>query len=148
MRFIPAVIAFAITTSALGLANDKSSKDQEAVTQIEQEMLASLLKGDTSAFERYLADTFTLTDPDGMFMNKTRVIEDVKSGDLKFESSKLDDMKVQVYGDTAVATYVSTDKGSYKGKSFSGRARWTDVFIKRNGRWQNVAGHGTRLTQE
>ena len=147
MRFIPAALAFAIAAS-FGLAKDNRSKDQEAVAQIEQEMLASLLKGDSSAFGRYLADTFTLTDPDGKFMDKTRMVQDIKSGDLKFESSKLDDMKVQVYGDTAVATYVSTDKGSYKGKDFSGKSRWTDVFVKRKGKWQNVAGHGTRLTQE
>jgi ketosteroid isomerase-like protein len=147
MRLIPAVIVFAITAS-LALGKDSANKDQQAVEQIEQEMLAGLLKGDSSAFERYLADSFTLTDPDGMFLDKTRVVEDLKSGALKFESSKLDDMKVQLYGDTAVATYVSTDKGTYKGKDISGKFRWTDVFVKRNGKWLNVAGHGTHLAQE
>jgi ketosteroid isomerase-like protein len=56
-------------------------------------------------------------------------------------------MKVRVYGDMAVATYGSTDKGSYKGKDISGRFRWTDVFVKRNGRWEIVAGQGTRISQ-
>src|SRR5690349_5244163 len=146
MRLIPVAFVFAIAIS--GLATDNSTKDQKAVEQLEQEMLASLLKGDASAFVRYLADTYTLTDPDGNFMGKERIIEDVKSGDLKFESSKLDEMKVQVYGDTAVATYVSTDNGSYKGKPIKGKSRWTDVFVKRNGKWQGVAGHGTRLAEQ
>jgi ketosteroid isomerase-like protein len=113
--------------------------------KIEQELLDALLKGDTSAGERYLADTFTFTAPDGTVQDKARFIADVKSGDLKFESSKYEDMKVQVHGDAAVVTYGSTDKGSYKGNDLSGQYRWTDVFVKRNGRWQIVAGHGTRI---
>ncbi|MFL6464831.1 MAG: nuclear transport factor 2 family protein [Bryobacteraceae bacterium] len=152
MRFMFAVMAVAITASCFGQTNEKSNDghgtDEQSIIQIEQEMLASLLKGDASAYERYLADTCRLTDPDGMVMDKARLLSDIKSGDLKFESSKLDDMRVQVYGDTAVATYGSTDKGSYKGKEISGRFRWTDVFVKRGGRWQTVAGQGTRLAQQ
>jgi hypothetical protein len=47
-----------------------------------------------------------------------------------------------------VVTYGTTDKGSYKGKDISGNYRWTDVFVKRNGRWQIVAGQGTRVAQQ
>jgi ketosteroid isomerase-like protein len=81
-------------------------------------------------------------------VDKTRIIADLKSGDLKFESSKLEDMKVHVYGNAAIVTYATTDKGAYKGKDISGRYRWTDVFIKRGGNWQLVAGHGTRITKQ
>jgi ketosteroid isomerase-like protein len=71
------------------------------------------------------------------------MIADLKSGDLKIESSTPDDMKVQVYGNTAVVTYGTIDKGTYKGKDLSGKYRWMDVFVRRNGRWQIVAGQGT-----
>src|SRR4051794_27669829 len=37
---------------------------------------------------RYLADTSVLTDPDGTVMDKSRILNDLKSGDLKFQSSK------------------------------------------------------------
>ncbi len=133
--------------TATGETVSNSSADQ-ALMQIEQELLDALLKGDTSAGERYLADTFTFTAPDGNVQDKARFIADVKSGDLKIESSKNEDMKVQVHGDTAVVTYRSTDKGNYKGNDLSGQYRWTDVFVKRNGRWQIVAGQGTRIMQQ
>jgi ketosteroid isomerase-like protein len=77
--------------------------------------------------------------------NKTQFIADLKSGTLKMESTKNDDMKVQVYGDTAIVTYRSTDKGKYKDFDISGQYRWTDVFVKRNGRWQIVSTQGTRI---
>jgi ketosteroid isomerase-like protein len=52
---------------------------------------------------------------------------------------------VRVYGDTAVVTYRSTDKGNYKGQDISGQVRWTDVFVKQGWRWQLVAGHGSPI---
>lgn len=153
MKLILLVAMVAITSSSVtfGQAKDPSKKqsgnDEQTLMRIEQEMTDALVKGDVSASERYLADSYTFTAPDGDVSDKARSIADLKSGDLKFESSVLDDMKVQVYGDTAIVTYTSTDKGAYKGKDLSGRYRWTDVFVKRGGNWQLVAGHGARIAQ-
>jgi hypothetical protein len=57
-------------------------------------------------------------------------------------------MKVQVYGNTAVATYRTTDKGKYKDFDISGQFRWIDVFVKQSGGWQVVATQGTKLMQQ
>lgn len=118
---------------------------EQAVMSIERELLKAVLKGDASASERYLADTYVFTGPDGTVENKSQAIADLKSGDLKLQSASFDDAKVQVYGNTAVVTYSSNDKGTYKGKDISGKTRWTDVFVNHNGRWQLVATHGTML---
>jgi ketosteroid isomerase-like protein len=122
-----------------------SSDAEQAVMAIERELLSAVLKGDASANERYLADTYVFTGPDGTVANKAQAIADLKSGDLKLQSASLDGAKVQVYGDTVVVTYSSNDKGTYKGKDITGKTRWTDVFVKRNGRWQIVASQGTML---
>jgi hypothetical protein len=129
-------------------SNKQNGNVEQALMKIEQELTDSVVKGDVSVGERYFADTYTFTGPDGMVADKSRMLADLKSGDLKIESSKLEDMKVQVYGKTAVATYGSTDKGAYKGKDLSGKYRWTDVFMKRKGGWQLVAGQGTRVAQQ
>jgi len=50
----------------------------------------------------------------------------------------IDEMKVRVYGDTAVVTGQSTVKGIFKTQDISGKYRWTDVFVKRDGKWQIV----------
>ena len=130
----------------LSLAQPKASAGAEqAVMRIERELLNALLKGDPSANQRYLADTYTFTGPDGTVENKTQSIADLKSGDLKLQNASLDGAKVQVYGDTAIVTYSSDDKGTYKGKDISGKTRWTDVFVNRGGQWQVVASHGCML---
>lgn len=63
----------------------------------------------------------------------------------ELQSASLDNAKVQIYNDTAIVTYISNDKGTFKGKDISGKTRWTDVFVKRKGSWQVVASHGTML---
>jgi ketosteroid isomerase-like protein len=118
---------------------------EQTLIKIEQEMLDGILKGDPSANERYMADDVVLTGPDGDVLDKARLNADIKSGALKLQSSTMSDMKVRVHGDTAVVTYGSTDKGTYKGKDVSGEFRWTDVFVRRNGSWQLVAGHGSKV---
>jgi ketosteroid isomerase-like protein len=122
-----------------------SAGTEQSVMRIERELLNAVLKGDASANERYLADTYVFTGPDGTVENKAQAIADLKSGDLKLQAASLDGAKVQVYGDTAIVTYSSNDKGTYKGKDISGKTRWTDVFVSHNGRWQVVASHGTML---
>jgi ketosteroid isomerase-like protein len=154
MKLILAVAVLTITTFSVGLgqtkekSNKQSGNVEQTLMHIEQELDDAVVKGDTSPSEKYLADNSTFTDPGGMVMDKARNIDDFKSGNLKIGSSKLEDMKVQVYGNTAVVTYGTTDKGTYKGKDISGNYRWTDVFVKRNGRWQIVAGQGTRVAQQ
>ena len=139
---------FCVWCCSLAEAQSKeqpSGSTEQAVMRIERELLNAVLKGDASANERYLADTYVFTGPDGMVENQAQAIADLKSGDLKLQSASLDGAKVQVYGNTAVVTYSSNDKGTYKGKDISGKTRWTDVVVNQNGRWQLVATHGTML---
>jgi ketosteroid isomerase-like protein len=141
---IAAAMTISVCSSAFGEPKEGAEK---AVLRIEKEMLDALLKGDASASERYLAETYIFTGPDGMVTNKAQNVADLKSGDLKFQSATLDDAKVNVYGDTAIVTFASDDKGTYKGKDISGKTRWTDVFVKRGGKWQIVSSHGSRVGQ-
>ncbi len=98
-----------------------------------------------SVFEKYAADDVAFTDPGGLLLNKGQFRAQFKSGDLKLESSKIDGMKVQMFDKTAIVTYTTTDKGTYKGRDISGQYRWTDVFVKMGGKWKIVAGQGTPI---
>ncbi|HEX8800123.1 MAG TPA: nuclear transport factor 2 family protein, partial [Terriglobales bacterium] len=79
--------------------------------------------------------------------DKTQDKTDLSSGDLKFQSIELSDLKVHVYGNTAVAAGTSTVRGTYKGQDISGKYRFTDTWVKRDDKWQVVATQATRLQQ-
>jgi ketosteroid isomerase-like protein len=58
------------------------------------------------------------------------------------------DLKVKVYGDTAIVSGQTTDKGKYKGQDISGTYRFTDVFVKRDGKWMAVSTHVTPVVNQ
>lgn len=128
--------------------SDKASGNvQDQIKKLEEEWANGAIKGDASVVDRFEADDIVSTDPSGRVTGKQQDVQDVKSGELKFESMNLSDVKVSVYGNTAVATGVNTLKGTYKGKDISGEYRFTDTWVKRNGQWQVVASQGTKVTE-
>ena len=116
---------------------------EQTLMNMEQEMASAFIKGDWTVYDKYTADNGTFTDPGGMTMNKSQAMAMFKSGDLKLTSSKIDNMKVQMFGKTAIVTYSTRDTGTYKGKDITGQYRWIDVFVKMDGKWKLVAGQGT-----
>jgi ketosteroid isomerase-like protein len=117
----------------------------QEITALENAWNGAWQKYDVSWFERNLADTYHGTDEDGVVTDKAAVISNTKNKVSKIDSISFENFKVQVYGDTAVATAVSVIKGTYKGKDITGKYPWTDTWVKLGGRWQCVAGHSSRL---
>lgn len=137
--------AIAVTMLLGSLAYGQKMTTEQTLMKMEQEMADAIVKGDTSVWDKYSDANSVFTDPGGMMMNKAQSVAMFKSGDLKIESTKIADMKVQMFGNTAIVTYRTTDKGTYKGKDISGEYRWTDVFAKMGGKWKLVAGQGTPI---
>ena len=121
--------------------SNAAGSDDQALTQIEHDWCDALLKGDVAGFGRCLADEWILTYSDGTLVTKPMALNDLKEGALKIESLQFDDLKVRVHGDVAVVTGLITEKSKFKDQDTSGQRRVTDVFERRDGRWQAVASH-------
>jgi uncharacterized protein (TIGR02246 family) len=153
MKRAPVLLALMIAAAPLVHAQTPAKQPaatpaagvEQTLTKIEHDILAALLKKDASGFAQHFADDAVLVTPDGTPQTKAQIIADVKSGDLVVESSQISDLKVRVFGDAAVVTYITTDKGKYKGTDIGGRYRWTDVFARQGGAWKIVAGQGTPI---
>lgn len=117
----------------------------QAVMQLERDWAKALVAGDTATIERITASDWVMTDPGGNRTARAESLAEMRSGALKFESMTPLDMEVRVYGDTAIVNGRSRDKLTYKGQDMSGEYRFTDVFVKRDGRWQAVSSAVTRV---
>lgn len=120
---------------------------EQTLLQLERDWEQANAKNDTAALERILAPEFVSTDSDGRLTTRVENFARRKSGEVKFTAFTQDDYKVHVIGDTAIVTGRSTIKGIRDGKDWSGQERWTDVFVRRNGRWQAVATHSSRIAR-
>ena len=72
-------------------------------------------------------------------------VEQIKNGQIKLESDEPSDMKVRVYGNTAVVTGKANIKGTIAGKDASGTVAFTRVWVKKGGKWMTVALQQTKM---
>ncbi len=142
----------ALATLCLGQSNErKSGKDERAVEelmQLERDIGKANIERDYAFFERVEAEEFIFTDSGGGLTTKKEDLEGLKSApnpDNKLLSYDVDEMKVMLYGETAVVTGRVTTKGTSKGTAWTSQSRFTDVFVRRDKRWQIVAGHSSRI---
>jgi ketosteroid isomerase-like protein len=63
----------------------------------------------------------------------------------KVESAANSEMKAMVFGDTAFVHGLFIVKSTTNGKDTSRQSRYTEVYVKRDGRWQCVTGHSTKV---
>jgi ketosteroid isomerase-like protein len=141
-----AVLVFAVAVASAQEARQGAVQDAkvvEVVKKLELEWLESYVKRDTDFLERYVSDDYTSIDPHGTVVDKKGEIESVKSGDLAITEMKPNEMKVRTYGDAAVIAGRSTIKAKVSGQDASGEYRFTDVWVKRDNRWQAVASQLT-----
>ena len=145
MRVHPLMV-LAISTLIVGVSLLTADAKQE-VLKLEEELGAAILRSDTAKLGHILADEWEVIIPTGEVWTKETALMLLKTGILAVESGENSDVKVRVYGDTAVVTGRGISKGKYKGVDYSSDERWTDVFVKKDGRWQCVASHSTRIAQ-
>ena len=105
------------------------------------------LKNDASWTERnYAFDASDVSSRNGGMMNKSQAVADARSSKTVLQSLDLSDLNVRTEGNTAIVTGINHVVGrDAQGKAVDRRVRFTDVFVKRDGRWQVWATQGTTI---
>lgn len=151
-RFLIAVMLMAVASVlAYDQTGRKQSSQNEKVAQelmqLERYWVTASVKRDKAWLERFFADEFISTHPtSGTIKNKAKEIADTIDPSTAVESMNLGEMQVRVMGDVAVVTGSSSEAGG--GGHLTDRNRsylFTDTFLRRNGRWQIIASHSSRI---
>jgi ketosteroid isomerase-like protein len=118
---------------------------EKAVAALEEQWLQSQKTNNPDLVAPLLADKFVSTGADGKVMNKAEALANAKA--TKYVSAEYEDVKVTVFGDTAIATGSFKGKGTdASGKPMDVHERWTDTWVKMpNGKWQCVATQGSTI---
>ena len=139
------LVGSVLLVSAARSPAQKSGGTEQAVGALEQQWLQSQKTNNPGLLAPLLADKVVSTSSDGKVEGKAEMLARAKS--TKYSSAEYTDMKVTVFGDTAIATGGFKGKGTDEsGKSFDEDERWTDTWVKMpNGQWQCVATHTSRV---
>ena len=127
--------AFAITQESVAAS----------VQKLERAWLDAYEQHDAKAMDAIVADDFTITFPDGSVQTKSQIMMLVKSPRrpdgpaMKFRTEKVEP---RAYGDVVILVGIVITEHQRDGRTTSEtRQRYTDTYVKRNGRWQVVASH-------
>jgi ketosteroid isomerase-like protein len=137
---LPLSILLPLSMAAIFLSAQTDSAEAE-LRAVEDAWNKAELNHDAAALSRLLSDDLVLTETDGNVINKTEEVAFTADPTSHFEVQESHDLKIQVHGDAAVVSGAYHEKGSYKGKPFEHRGRYTDTWIRHNGTWQCIAGH-------
>ena len=129
----------------LALPQADSNADKSMILALEGIWNQAEIHHDVGAASAIMADTFISVDHHGKLLNKSQYLADLKDPSFKPEEISNSETTVYIYGDTAIVSSVYRTRGTDDGKPFVHRGRFTDTWVKRDGKWQCVADHETLI---
>jgi ketosteroid isomerase-like protein len=115
--------------------------DVRAVTVLNERYQKAVLESDAATMDAILADDFVLYASSGTEYSKKDLLADARRKDLTFQRNECRNVRVRVWGDTAVVTASLWEEGIDKGKKFDHRVDFADVYVRTPTGWKYVVGH-------
>jgi ketosteroid isomerase-like protein len=123
-------------------------KAEQELIQIEKDWCTASLTRDGALLGRILADDYVGVTRAGAIEGKPAALASLKDTTRTLDVCVDSDFRVRLYGDAAVVNATATRSGTEKGVAFKDRRSvYTDTFIRKDGRWQCVAGQSTPLAK-
>ncbi len=111
---------------------------EQQLRQMNDEWIKALVRRDANTLNRIMADDFFFAYPlEGD--DRDQFVSDVVSGELVVAHLNRENVRVRIWGNTAVLTGHDSAKWFYKGREFTGNYKIIHVYACRNEQWQLVA---------
>ena len=127
-----------------GQSAEESAKE---VATLDARYQDAVKKNDAAAMNLILADDFVDVGANGAHRTKQQNVEDTRSHVIQWTRLVATNEQVRVFDSTAAAVTGEQDgAGTYNGQPFARKTRYLRLYLKRNGRWQNVAAQSSPTT--
>ena len=130
-------------------STDTSAEAAQAILQIERDIMAAIKNKDAATLEPLLADDFIYRTHFGAEAPKAEFLKSIASFPVEILAIRGEELKVNVYGDTAVLTGVQiAEARAPEGTAEESAVAFTDVFVRLEGRWLMVLAYGVELPSD
>ncbi|MBZ5718928.1 MAG: nuclear transport factor 2 family protein [Acidobacteriia bacterium] len=123
----------------------QAGADETLILALESAWNQAELHHDAKAAADIMADTFISVDHHGKLLNKAQYLADLKDETFRPEQISNENPKVYMYGNTAIVTSAYRTKGTDSGQPFVHHGRFTDTWVKLDGKWICVADQETLI---
>ena len=154
------ILLFVVQASAaFAQSSDKAAaKESKLVEEVKlmdrQWIIEAYGSRDLKDFDRIVADDFLITGSNGKVLTKAQkranVVADYTAEPSPEAIFKIEEAshQVRVFDDTIISNGYIIENYTYKGTKINARVYFTNVYLKRKGRWQVVASQFTRIKQQ
>lgn len=143
MRPLGSIVMTLAMSTSLPAAAQTEDAARRQIARAEDDWRKARIAGDTAFLERFYAAEGRIQGMDGKVQPRAADIALFKSGKIKPKFINHGPLDIAVYGDTAVVTGVDHLGGTAFGRYGEMYLRFTDVLIRRDGRWQLVVQQTT-----
>ena len=141
-HWLLAIILMSLTAAAGAVEPNPATREllkAEAVT------CRAFEAGDADALRGMLTTDFTLVDSRGNVTNREQNLAEVAAREPFYDEFRNHDQQVRLYGNAALIVGITSIRGRADGKAFAADFRYTDTWIRRDGKWLLAASHASRL---
>jgi len=138
-------LIFTLSLGSAAWSQERKAGGGTEVAGLEQQIRRAVIKGYTSILERYLADDYVGIGPNGDAADKSKTIQELKDGTVKYSAIDVTEENVRMYGDTGIYNGRGDVKMTINGQPQTADVRVTIVWLKQNGQWKRVSFQATRV---
>lgn len=118
---------------------------EQAVLRAESRTMQAIGRKDARALRRLLDEEFVYRTPGGAELGREEFLSNIASMPFEILSVRGDGVKASVFGETAAVTGVQRARVLAEGGEQESVVAFTDLFVKRRGRWRLCLAHGVEL---
>jgi len=143
LRSVSAILCLTMLGAAVqpvrSAPRQSEQRTVETILGLERARNEAILRGDAATLARMTSDDYSFITIRGELRTKPEIVKGFASGAFKYDARQISDLKVRIYGTTAIVTGRASQKGVENAKDYSGAYRFTRVYVKQHGAWQTVA---------
>jgi ketosteroid isomerase-like protein len=119
--------------------------EEEELRDLSHAWDRAMVANDPGAIGEFMSDDWIIVGSDGSVCDKAAFLELVRSGAVTHDVMESGDLRIRVYGDSAVVTGRGVSGGRYQGQPFHLVEQASSMFVKQDGRWRCVLTHLSQL---
>jgi len=128
-------------------AGQPSAEVEAEIRKLDEGWHQAHIRRDAEALRKLIPAEATFASG-GALLTGEEYVKDFVENETRFESVEVGAFRARVFGDAAVTTAVDTIKGRSREGAFEEQFRRTATYVRRDGRWQLVALHISRVGEE
>jgi hypothetical protein len=134
-----------LLAAALAIAFTLQADEVEQLRRLDKELSVATWTGDALWFEQNLDDDYVLITSKGTMYTKADVVSELATPGMKMDPFDAFELQVRVYGDSAVVNGRRLQHFTVGRARYANDLRYTDVYVKRKGRWLLVSEHVSNM---